>query len=141
MSAQAGSRSSLGSGPVKARSVQRTGCSHANGTPALAGSLSVIRGAVSRSSHATKESETGPISGGGVRDCAVAEEVDPDRDAADSGRLSAHEDASRAGLASDHEVVARMLQAPAELSISPRVAAELDVVRRPSVLPNPALPV
>src|SRR5260221_12814108 len=98
-----------------------TGCSHADGTPTFAGSLSVIRGAVSRRSHATKESETGPVSGGGVRDCAVAEEVDADRDAADSGRLSAHENASRAGRASDHEGVARMLRAPAELSISPRV--------------------
>src|SRR5260370_2412224 len=100
----------------------KEGCSDADGTPTFAGPLSVIRGAVSRSSHATKESETGPISGGGVRDCAVAEEVDPDRDAADSGRLSAHEDASRAGLASDHDVVARMLQAPAERSISPMLA-------------------
>src|SRR5262249_42339472 len=46
---------------------------------------------------------------------SIAEEVDPDRDAADRGCLSAEEDAISTGLAGDHEVVAGMFQAPAEL--------------------------
>ena len=55
------------------------------------------------------------VSGPGVGGRGVAEEVDADRYAADSSRFSAHEHAVRAGLTSDHEVVARVLQAPAEL--------------------------
>ena len=55
------------------------------------------------------------MSVGGFGDRGVAEEVDPDRHAADGGGLPAGEDAVGAGLAGHHEVVARLLQAPAEL--------------------------
>jgi hypothetical protein len=54
-------------------------------------------------------------SAGGFGERGVAEQVDPDRYAADGGGFPAYEGAVRARLPGDHEIVARVLQVPAEL--------------------------
>src|SRR5579859_3127622 len=58
---------------------------------------------------------SGRTSAGGARRRGVAEQVDPDRHAADGGRLAAEEHPVRTGLACDHEVVAGVLEPPADL--------------------------